>query len=123
MSRDFRGISSPAMPVPVFHESPDNGSAPFLCSRLLHLFNGLLSQEDQQLPFTGHVVSIIDDIIFNQWSEAVVLVRSQEVVVGDPESEIIAGAIVIIETVGGPVGSFISTVKPFDHLLIRPEFF
>ena len=49
--------------------------------------------------------------------------RPQEVVVGDPERKIVVGTVVVIKSVCRAVRSFVGTVKSFDHLLIRSEFF
>ena len=84
MSRDFRGISSPAAPVPVFLGSPDNGSAPCLCGSFLHLFYGLLAEEDQQLPFSRHVFAVGNDVTLDRRLELMQLVWPQEVVVSNP---------------------------------------
>ena len=47
--------------------------------------------------------------------------RTQKVIVGDPERKIIVSPIHGIETVGRAVRSLVGTVKTFDHLLKRPE--
>ena len=47
--------------------------------------------------------------------------RTQEVVVGDPERHVIVGAIVIVVTAADPVSGFKRAVKPFDHLLVGAE--
>jgi len=51
------------------------------------------------------------------------LMRAQEVIISNPQSQIIVGAIVIVESVCGSIRSFISTVEAFDHLFVRPKFF
>ena len=50
-------------------------------------------------------------------------VRTQEVIVCDPQGKVIAGTIVIVESVRRAVRGLVGTVKAFDHLLIRTEFF
>ena len=50
-------------------------------------------------------------------------VRTQEVIVCDPQGKVIAGTIVIVESVlRRAVRGLVGTVKAFDHLLIRTEF-
>ena len=49
------------------------------------------------------------------------LVRTQEVVVGDPECHVIVGAIIIVVTAADPVSGFKCAVKPFAHLLVGAE--
>ena len=83
--------------------------------------DGLLSEQDQELPFTGHVVCVFQHIDFIEHLIMIVLVRTQEVVVGDPERHVIVGAIVIVVTAADPVSGFKRAVKPFDHLLVGAE--
>ena len=90
---------------------------------LLHLFDGLLAKEDHQLPLAGHVITIFDDVIFNGGMGVMECVRTQEVIVCDPQGKVIAGTIVIVESVRRAVRGLVGTVKAFDHLLIRTEFF
>ena len=81
----------------------------------------MLSEQDQELPFTGHVVCVFQHIDFIEHLIMIVLVRTQEVVVGDPECHVIVCAVVIIVAAADPVSGFKSTVEPFDHLLVRTE--
>ena len=50
-------------------------------------------------------------------------VRSQEVIVGHPQRQVIAGSVIVVESVRRPVGSFVGTVQALDHLFIGPVFF
>ena len=87
----------------------------------LQMEDGLLSEQDQELPFTGHVVCVFQHIDFIEHLIMIVLVRTQEVVVGDPECHVIVCAVVIIVAAADPVSGFKSTVEPFDHLLVGTE--
>ena len=70
--------------APVFRGSLDNGSALCLSGSLLHLFNGLLAKEDQQLPFSRHVFAVCNDVITNRRLEFMQFMRPQKVVVSHP---------------------------------------
>jgi len=50
----------------------------------LHPQDGFLSEEDQDLPFGRHVISTMELIEMIERLVAGMLVRSEEVVVGDP---------------------------------------
>ena len=58
--------NKPTSPVSVFHGSLDKCFRSALNGRLLHLEDRLLADEDHELPFTWHDVTILDDIIFDQ---------------------------------------------------------
>ena len=47
----------------------------------------------------------------------------EEVIIGNPESQIIVGTVDVIKTVCRSVRSLIGTVQPFDHLFERTKFF
>jgi hypothetical protein len=49
----------------------------------LHLFNGLLAEEDQQLPFTRQVFAVGNDVIPDRRLELMQFVWPQEVVVSN----------------------------------------
>lgn len=87
----------------------------------LQLEDGLLAEQDQELPFSRHVVCAFQHIDFIEYLIMVVLMRAQEVVVGDPECHVIVCAVVIIVAAADPVSGFKSTVEPFDHLLVGTE--
>ena len=46
----------------------------------------------------------------------------EKVIIGNPESQVIVGAVDVIKTVCRSVRSLIGTVQPFDHLLERTKF-
>ncbi len=48
---------------------------------------------------------------------------TKEIIVGNPEGKVIVGTVDSVKAIGFPVGSFISAVHPFNHLLERMEFF
>ncbi len=83
--------------------------------------NGLLPEQNQELPLPGHVVSPLQHIDLIEHPIVVVLMGTEEVVVGDPERHVIVGAIVIVVTAADPVSGFKRAVKPFDHLLVGAE--
>lgn len=101
LSIDFGGISSQsATPsVPVFHGPIDNNSAPSLPCCFLHIQDGLLTKEDQKLPLARHVVSTLEHFHFVEDFVFLVFVRAKEVVVSDPEGQVIVGAVDVIKTV------------------------
>ena len=82
----------------------------------LEIQDGLLAEIDEKLPFSRHVVGtmqhfhVIEDFVF------IMLVWAQEVIISDPQSQVIVGAIDIVKAVGVAVGSFVGAVEPFDHL-------
>ena len=47
---------------------------------------------------------------------------TQEVVVGDPEGQVIVGTIDAVEAVRRPVGGLVGAVEPFNHLFERAVF-
>ena len=82
----------------------------------------LLPQVHQHLPFIRHDPGVLD--LFN-WVENVVaeaLVRPEEVVVGDPESDVVVCAVIVIEAAFDAIGGFEGAVESLDDLLERPEF-
>ena len=83
--------------------------------------NGLLAEQDQELPLPRHVVSTLQHIDWIEHPVVVVLMGTQEVVVGDPECHVIVGAIIIVVTAADPVSGFKGSVEAFDHLLVRAE--
>ena len=74
------------------------------------------------MPFPRHVVWAFKHIDRVEYLIAVVLVRTQEVVVGDPERHVVVGTVVIIVTAADPVSGFEGAVEPFNHLLVGSEF-
>ena len=87
------------------------------CLSLLHLQDRLLAQEDEQLPLARHVVGIFQMLYFIEDTVVVVLMRSEEVIIGDP------GTLIVVIAAGYAVGGFKRTVETLDHLFERPELF
>ena len=87
----------------------------------LQLEDGLLTEQNQELPLPGHVVSPLQHTDWIEHPIVVVLMGTEKVVVGDPERHVIVGAIVIVVTAADPVSGFKRAVKSFDHLLVGAE--
>ena len=95
----------------------------FFCLRLLHLQDCLLAQEDEQLPLARHVVGIFQMLYFIEDTIVVVLMRSEEVIISDPEGDIVVGTLIVVIAAGYAVGGFKRTVETLDHLFERAELF
>ena len=93
------------------------------CLRLLHLQDRLLAQEDEQLPLARHVVGIFQMLYFIEDTVVVVLMRSEEVIISDPEGDIVVGTLIVVIAAGYAVGGFKRTVETLDHLFERAELF
>ena len=93
------------------------------CLSLLHLQDRLLAQEDEQLPLARHVVGIFQMLYFIEDTVVVVLMRSEEVIIGDPEGDIVVGTLIVAIAAGYAVGGFERTVETLDHLFKRAELF
>lgn len=91
------------------------------CLPFLQTEDGLLSEQDQELPFAGHIVRTLQHVDWIEHLIMVVLMGAQEVVVGDPERHVVVGAIVIIVATADPVSGFEGAVEPFDHLFVGTE--
>ena len=78
--------------------SPDLnlGTDLFFCLRLLHLQDGLLPEKDNQLPLARHVVGIFQMLCFIENTIVVVLMRSEKVIISDPEGDIVAGTLIVV---------------------------
>ena len=63
----------------------------------------LLSQPDEHLPFTGHVFRLFQLFHSVQHLMAVLTMRPQEIVVSDPEGDVVVGAFKVVVTTGNPV--------------------
>ena len=100
-------------------------TAPLRCSHtiFLHIQDSLLTKEDKQLPLARHVVSTLEHFHFVKNFVFIVFVRTQEVVVGNPESQIIVGAFDVVKAVGFSVRSLIGSVEPFHDLFEWTVFF
>ena len=99
------------------------GTDLFFCLRLLHLQDGLLPEKDKQLPLARHVVGIFQMLCFIENTVVVVLMRSEEVIIGDPEGDIVVGTLIVVIAAGYAVGGFERTVETLDHLFERAELF
>lgn len=93
------------------------------CFRLLHLQDCLLSEEDKQLPLARHVVGIFQMLYFIEDTIVVVLMRSEKVIISDPEGDIVVGTLIVVIAAGYAVGGFKRTVETLDHLFERAELF
>ena len=93
------------------------------CLSLLHLQDRLLAQEDEQLPLARHVVGIFQMLYFIEDTIVVVLMRSEEVIISDPEGDIVVGTLIVVIAAGYAVGGFKRTVETLDHLFERAELF
>lgn len=66
-----------------------------------------MAKEDEKLPFTRHVVSatkhfyIIENLIF------IMLMRSEKVIISNPESQVIVGAVDVVKAVRVVVRSLV----------------
>src|SRR5699024_8168585 len=76
----------------------------------------LLTEKDKELPFSWHVVSTMEKFHLIEHPITVVLMRTQEVIISNPESQIIVGAFDVVKAVCFPIGSFIRAVQPFHDL-------
>ena len=93
------------------------------CLSLLHLQDRLLAQEDEQLPLARHVVGIFQMLYFIEDTIVVVLMRSEKVIISDPEGDIVAGTLIVVIAACYAVGGFERTVETLDHLFERAELF
>lgn len=91
--------------------------------RLLHLQNCLLPEENEQLPFAGHVIGSLKHVDLVENLITFVLMRAQKVVISDPERHVIVGTFVVVVTASDPIRSFKSAVETFNHLFIGTKFF
>ena len=91
--------------------------------RLLHLQDGLLPEKDKQLPLARHVVGIFQMLYFIEDTIVVVLMRSEKVIISDPEGDIVVGTLIVAIAAGYAVGGFKGTVETLDHLFERAELF
>lgn len=124
MSTDFRGISSQAAHRLLRYSTVLLTTAPLrLCSTVfLHIQDGLLPEEDQHLPFAGHVVSTLQHPHFVEDFVFVVFMGAQKVIVSDPERQTVVGPVDVVKAVCVAVRGFISPVQALDHLLEWPVF-
>ena len=97
-------------------------TAPLRCraSIFLHVQDGLLTEEDEKLPFAGHVVSALQHLHFVENLVFLVFMRAQEVIVSDKERQTVVGTVGVVKAVCMAVRGFISPVQAFNHLLEWP---
>ena len=93
------------------------------CLGLLHQQDRLLPQEDEQLPLARHVVGIFQMLYFIEDTVVVVLMRSEEVIISDPEGDIVVGTFIVVIAAGYAVGGFKRTIETLYHLFERTELF
>ena len=100
-------------------------TAPLRCIHtiFLHVQDGLLAKEDEKLPLARHVVGTLEHLYFVKNFIMIVFVWAQEVIVGNPESQIIVGAFDVVKAVCFPVRSLIGPVQSFDDLFEWTVFF
>ena len=89
----------------------------------MHLQDGLLPEKDEQLPLARHVVGIFQMLYLIENTVVVVLMRSEEVIISDPEGNIVVGTFVVVIAAGYAVGGFKRAVEMLDHLFERAELF
>ena len=82
-----------------------------------------MPEKDKQLPLARHVVGIFQMLYFIENTVVVVLMRSEEVIIGDPEGDIVVGTLIVVIAAGYAVGGFKRTVETLDHLFERAELF
>ena len=99
-------------------------TAPLRCASpvFLHIQDGLLSEEDKELPLARHVVSTLQHFHLVEGFVFIVFVGAEEVVVSDPEGQVIISPVDVVKAVGMAVRRLISAVEPFDHLFERAVF-
>ena len=89
----------------------------------LKVQDGLLAKADHDLPFVRHEIRFLEFGHFVQDSETIVGMRTQEIVISDPQAEIRVGSVDPIKTIGGTIRSLVSPVQAFNELLVRAELF
>ena len=80
-----------------------------------------MPKKDKQLPLARHVVGIFQMLYFIENTIVVVLMRSEEVIISDPEGDIVAGTLIVVIAAGYAVGGFKCTVETLDQLFERRE--
>ena len=84
--------------------------------------DGLLAEEDEELPSARHIVGALQHLHFVEDFVSVVLMGAQEVVVGDPQGKVIVCAVDAVKAVRMAVGGLVGAVEPFNHLFERAVF-
>lgn len=93
-------------------------TAPLRCGSTVFLYvqDSLLAEENKQLPLAWHVVSAMQHFHFVENFAVIVLVRTEKVIISNPERKVIVGAVDVVKAVCMTVRSLIGAVEPFDHL-------
>lgn len=73
---------------------------------------------DQKLPFSRHVVCLVQKRYMIDRFIAKVLMRAKKIVVSDPECKTVRSAFVIIKTAFDTIGFFEGAVQPFYDLFV-----
>lgn len=77
---------------------------------------------DQKLPFSRHVVCLIQKRYMIDRFIVKVLMRAKKIVVSDPECKTVRGTFVIIKTAFDTIGFFEGAVQPFYDLFVWTMF-
>ena len=77
-----------------------------------------MAKVDHELPLAGHVVSVLEFFHAVQDPVTVELVRTQEVVISDPERKLVIRAFYPVEAVRMAVRRPVGTVETLDQLLV-----
>ena len=77
-----------------------------------------MAKVDNELPLAGHVVSVLEFFHTVQDPVTVELVRTQEVVISDPERKLVIRAFYTVEAVRMAVRRPVGTVETLDQLLV-----
>ena len=93
-------------------------TAPLRCGSTVFLYvqDSLLAEENKQLPLARHVVSAMQHFHFVENFAVIVLVRTEKVIISNPERKVIVGAVDVVKAVCMTVRSLIGAVEPLDHL-------
>lgn len=93
-------------------------TAPLRCGSavFLHSQNGLLAEENKKLPLARHVISALQHFYLVEYFIVVMFMGPEEVVISNPESQVIVGTVDVIKAVCVTVRSLIGAVEPFNHL-------
>ncbi len=99
-------------------------TAPLRCrsSIFLHVQDSLLTEEDEKLPFTRHVVGTLQHFYFVEYVVFLVFMRTEKVIVCDPEGKIVISTVDVVKAVCVTVRVLIGAVEAFNHLLERTVF-
>ena len=82
-----------------------------------------MPKENENLPFARHIVGTFEHLHFIEDFISGMFMWPEKVIISNPESQVIVGAVDVIKTVRRSVRSLIGTIQSFNHLLERAEFF